>query len=81
MFEILPERRFKMQWFGRKTVRSKVFKALTNPDGSPWITELEFDTVMFWIVSEPASRTADSFSISALWLEAIEKEYLVMDDK
>ena len=70
--QILPDRRFKLQWYGRKTSRSKDFRALTNPtDGSPWITELEFSTVMFWMLSEPGSRTRDTFSVSAYWLQTI----------
>ena len=80
--QILPDKRFKLQWFGRKTSRSKVFRALTNPtDGSPWITELEFSTVMFWMLSEPGSRTEDSFSVSAYWLQTIEREYQEIDGK
>lgn len=79
--EILPQRRFKLQWFGRKTSRSKLFKALKNPDGSPWIAELEYDMVMFWIISEPASRTEESFSVSTFWLKLIENEYNEMDKK
>ena len=78
--QILPHKRFKLQWFGRKTSRSRVFRALTNPaDGSPWISELEYETVMFWMLSEPSSRTENSFSVSTLWLETINREYLEHD--
>ena len=80
--EILPDKCFKLQWFGRKTTRSRVFRALKNPsDGSPWISELDFDTVMFWMLSEPASRTETSFAVSAYWLQTIENEYQEMDKK
>ena len=82
IMQILPNKRFKLQWFGRKTSRSRIFTALNNPtDGSPWISELEFDTVMFWMLSEPSSRTENSFSVSAFWLKTVEREYLEHDRK
>ena len=79
--ELVENRRFKLQWYGRKTKRSKIFKALNNPDGSPMLAELDYETVMFWMMSEPQSRTDNSFSLSPYWLETIEREYEVYDDK
>ena len=80
ILEVLENKRFKLQWFVRKTCRSKVFTALTNSDGSPCIAELEFGMVMFWMMSEPQSRTANSFALSPYWLETIDREYAVIDD-
>ena len=79
IMELLENKRFKLQWFVRKTRRSKIFKALVKPDGSPSLTELDYETVMFWMISEPQSRTANSFSLSSYWLETIEREYLEID--
>ena len=80
ILEVLENKRFKLQWFVRKTCRSKLFTALNNSDGSPSIAELEFGMVMFWMMSEPQSRTVNSFSLSPYWLETIAREYAVIDD-
>ena len=45
------------------------------------LAELDYETVMFWMMSEPQSRTDNSFSLSPYWLETIEREYEVYDDK
>ena len=79
--KILANRRFVLQWYARKSTRSLVFKAMTLPDGSPSLAELENETVMFWMCSEPQSRTADSFSLSPYWLETIMLEYSEMDKR
>jgi hypothetical protein len=73
------EKRIVLQWYSRKTVRSTVFTAMKNPDGSPSLAELDNDTVMFWMVSEPQSRKPESFSISHYWLQTIKMEYLEID--
>ena len=73
--ELLENRKFKLQWFSRKTKRSKVFTAMVKSDGSPYLHELDYETVMFWMISEPQSRTSGSFSLSPYWLETINKEY------
>ena len=79
--ELLEPKGFKLQWFVRKSKRSKLFRALTNADGSPSLAELDYETVMFWMMSEPQSRTAESFSLSPYWLETIEREYAAIDDR
>ena len=75
------EKRIMIQWYSRKTVRSTVFTAMKNPDGSPSLAELDNDTVMFWMVSEPQSRKPESFSISHYWLETIKLEYEEIDKR
>ena len=78
--ELLGDNQFKLQWFVRKSIRSRVFTALNNSDGSPSLAELDHATVMFWMMSEPQSRTATSFSLSPYWLETISREYASIDD-
>ena len=79
--EILENRKFKIHWFVRKTTRSRVFKALNNSDGSPSLSTVHYDTVMFWNVSEPQTRTSGSFALGAYWLKVIEREYAVIDSQ
>lgn len=79
--QVLENKRFKLQWFVRKTVRSKIFTALNNADGSPSLVELDNETVMFWMMSEPQSRSSTSFSLSAYWLQTIQREYEEIDKR
>ena len=72
--KILANRRFILQWYSRKSI-SLIYIALTLPDGSPSLAELENETVMFWMCSKPQSRTPISFSLSPYWLETIILEY------
>ena len=71
---------FLLQWYTRKTVRSKVFRALNNPDGSPSLSEVENQSVMFWMMSDPMSRTETSFSLTEPWLRTIQLEYETIDE-
>ena len=68
-----------LHWYTRKTVRSTMFSALSNPDGSPSLAEQEKGTVMFWMMSE--NRREDSFTLSPYWLETIKLEYLELDSR
>lgn len=77
--KLLENKKFLLHWYGRKSVRSTIFSALSNNDGSPYIAELENEMVMFWTVSEPQSRKSDSFSISPAWMETIMREYETVD--
>ena len=79
--KLLGEKKFIIHWYTRKTSKSTLFKALNNSDGSPSLTELDNDTVMFWMVSEPQSRKENSFSVSSYWLQTIMLEYKEMDGK
>ena len=75
--KLLDNGKFLLQWFTRKTVRSKAFFSLTNPDGSPSLSEVENGSVMFWMMSE--NRKSDSFTLSPYWLQTIQLEYDALD--
>ena len=75
--KLLENGQFIIQWYTRKTVRSNTFFAMTNPDGSPSLSELDRGTVMFWMMSE--NRKSDSFTLSMTWLETIRLEYEALD--
>ena len=75
--KLLDNGKFILQWYTRKTVRSKTFFALTNTDGSPSLSEIENGTVMFWMMSE--NRRLESFTLSPYWLQTIQLEYDVLD--
>ena len=75
--KLLEGKKFCLQWFTRKTCRSKTFYSLENKDGSPSISEQDNDSVMFWCMSE--NRTENSFELSPFWLEAIKREYGKLD--
>ena len=77
--QILDNRQFKLQWYERKTVRSREYTASKRYDGSPYLAELDYDMVMFWLISEPQSRTSNGFSLSSYWLKTIEREYAEYD--
>jgi len=77
--KVLQNKKSLLQWYTRKSIRSSIFYALLNKDGSPSITELENQMVMFWNVSKPRSRNLNSFSISPHWLKTIMQEYEEMD--
>ena len=75
--QILPGRKFHIQWFIRKSGRGQIFTAMTNEDGTPNLSELELGTIMFWEMTE--NRKADSFKLSQFWLETIRMEYEKLD--
>ena len=75
--QMLPGRKFVIQWFNRKSGRGKTFTAMTNEDGTPNLSELELDTIMFWAMTE--NRKVDSFILSQFWLESIRLEYEKLD--
>ena len=77
IIKLLEGRKFLLQWYTRKTCRSKTFYALENSDGSPNVAEQENQSVMFWCMSE--RRTENSFDLSPFWMEAILREYTTLD--
>ena len=81
ILRVCEDNEFILQWYSRKSSRSTVFTALQNPDGSPSIATLSYNTVMFWRMSEPQSRTANSFSLTQHWLQVIMSEYAEIDDR
>lgn len=77
IIEILDNKKFLLQWYTRKTCRSRVFHALIEGNGQPSTSVQENDSVMFWCMSE--KRTDTSFELSAFWMEAIQREYSKLD--
>ena len=75
--ELLPGKKFKIQWFSRRSGRGKLFSAMFSDDGTPYVSEQDFDSIMFWDMSE--NRKSDSFSLSNFWLEAMKEEYNKLD--
>ena len=51
IIKILEDQKFELQWFVRKTVRSRTFYAQQNSSG-PELSIQENDSVMFWQMSE-----------------------------
>ena len=79
VLEILPNKRFIIHWFSRKSVRSKKFEAMFNENGSRAVSEMENCSVMIWHMSE--NRTVNSFTLSNYWLEDIRREYELLDSQ
>jgi hypothetical protein len=79
--KLLENKRFVLQWYCRKSVRSSIFYAMNKPDGSPYLNELSNDSVMFWMMSEPQSRKSNSFSLSPYSLQTIQREYEEIDQR
>jgi hypothetical protein len=79
--KLLENKRFMLQWYSRKSVRSSVFYAKNNPDGSPYLNELSNETVMFWMMSEPQSRKSNIFALSPYSLQTIQREYEEIDQR
>ena len=75
--QMLPGSKFTIQWFSRRTGRGQIFKAMTKEDGSPYLSELDLASIMFWEMSE--DRREDSFKLAPFWLEAIRLEYGKLD--
>ena len=75
--QMLPGSKFTIQWFSRRTGRGQIFKAMTKEDGSPYLSELDLASIMFWEMSE--DRREDSFKLAPFWLEAIRLEYEKLD--
>ena len=79
VLSLLDNKKFLIHWFSRKTIRSNIFYAQTNADGSNIISEQENGVVMFWEMS--TNRTPTSFKLSNYWLEIIKNEYERLDSE
>ena len=75
---ILPAGMFSVHWYQRRS-RSNTWYAMVMPDGSPVLSEQDNKVVMFWHISESATRTESSFQLSHYWLEKIKQEYIEHD--
>ena len=76
--ELLPDNRFVIHWYQRRG-RGNTFHALKNFDESPFLTEQDYESIMFWDMSE--KRKESSFDISNFWLLAFNHEYEKIDKK
>ena len=76
VLEVLRDKKFKIQWFGRKG-RGNKFYALNNADGSPYVTVLDTSVVMFWEICE--AKQESSFILSPVWMKKIAEEYAKYD--
>ena len=74
--ELLANKQFIIHWFCR-VGRSMVFEAMREPDGSPALSTIELDSIMFWEMS--VKRSEDKFSLPSYWLETIKMEYAKLD--
>ena len=70
--EISANKQFIINWFSRLG-RSMVFQALRETDGSPALSTIDLDSIMFWEMS--VKRSEDKFSLPSFWLETIKMEY------
>ena len=77
IIKVLDDKKFVLQWYTRKTSRSKTFYALLEVDGQPSTSVQEIESVMFWCMSE--KRTETSFDLSVYWMQVIEREYRMVD--
>ena len=76
--QMLPGRKFVIHWYGRKSGRGNLFSALSNKDNTPYLSELDMNSIMFWAFTE--MRRESSFVISKFWLENLRLEYERLDN-
>ena len=69
-----------VHWYKRRSRKENMFDAAHNPDGSPYIDQVSKDSVMFWMISDPVSRTENSFSVTSYSLLTIKREYETVDE-
>ena len=69
-----------VHWYKRRSRKENMFDAAHNPDGSPCIDQVSKDSVMFWMISDPVSRTENSFSVTSYSLLTIKREYETVDE-
>ena len=77
VIEILDRKKFTINWFTRSG-RSLVFQAMTEADGSPSVSTIDLDSIMFWEMS--VKRTEDKFTLPSYWIETIKMEYSKLDN-
>ena len=73
---MLPGQKFVIHWYSRSG-RGKTFTAMKGDDGSPNLSELSLETIMFWEFTE--YRKEDSFVVSNFWMENMKVEYAKID--
>ena len=76
--ELLPNKKFVIHWYQRSG-RGHTYHAMKNFDGSPFLTEQDLDSIMFWDMSE--KRRDDRFDLTSFWLQAMQHEYVKLDSE
>ena len=74
---LLPNQKFVIHWFCRKSPRSNIFVSMKNTNGTDFVSEEENGSIMIWQMTD--NRTENSFNISNYWLEILSKEYEKLD--
>ena len=54
-----------------------MFQSMMDDSGSPVVSVIDLDSVMFWQMSE--KRTEESFTLAPFWLETVRIEYEKLD--
>ena len=70
-------REFEILWYERRS-RSLIFVPSVEKDGSPHLSGVSVDSVMFWEFAEK-SDSDESFKISQEWFDKIMEEYINHD--
>ena len=78
--KVLPKNKFTLQWYKRRSSRANTFHAMVSKDGSPVLSTQDTAVVMYWHISEPHTRTENSFRLSTCWLEKIYQDYSNHDE-
>ena len=69
----LSNQTFTIQWYERRKGNMNVFHASTEPDGKPYTSDLDVETVILWNFS---TRIDDnSFSVNDFFLNKFKEEY------
>ena len=76
--EILPQKRFMINWYER-VGKSLKFRSMFRSKNELYTTEIENSSVMFWDMS--SHKTDRRFHLSSSWLERITEEYIMYDQQ
>ena len=77
VMEILPGKKFRINWFSRKGRRDLNSFYAMEVNSEPLISIEDYESVILWGFSEP--KTQESFRISSYWLSALKHEYEMQD--
>ena len=77
VMEILPGKKFRINWFSRKGRRDLNSFYAMEVNSEPLISIEDYESVILWGFSE--LKTQESFRISSYWLSALKHEYEMQD--
>ena len=76
--EVKKEMAVVIHWYEkRKGSRSGEYVAMKHDDGTPYLSEQDMKSVMFWAFT--FDKSPDSFSISPYWQSTLKREYDKLD--